>query len=134
MPKAIELEDGTTIENIGDNRSVEEITEYLINNNYPVPSDVEASVYTMRDVEDSESFSSQFLATEEDPETYADWVNTGFEIGPAIAAGGLGVTRGAALATELTAPIPIPQVKAAAPVVGGVVGGIAATAPACIWR
>lgn len=129
MPKAIELEDGTTIENIGDNRSVEEITEYLIKNNYPVPSDVEASLYTMRDVEDSESFSSQFLATEEDPETYADWVNTGFEIGPAIAAGGLGVTRGAALATELTAPIPIPQVKAAAPVVGGVVGGIAATAP-----
>lgn len=129
MPKAIELEDGTTIENIGDNRSVEEITEYLINNNYPVPSDVEASVYTMRDVEDSESFSSQFLATEEDPETYADWVNTGFEIGPAIAAGGLGVTRGAALASELTAPIPIPQVKAAAPVVGGVIGGITATAP-----
>ena len=36
MPrKAIELEDGTTIENIGDNRSIqEEITDYLIKNNY----------------------------------------------------------------------------------------------------
>ena len=129
MPRAIELEDGTTIENIGDGRSVDEIREYLIKNNYPVPADIEASLYTMDSIEDSESFSSQFLSTEEDPETYADWVNTGFEIGPALAAGSVGAARGAALATELTAAIPIPQVKAAAPVVGGIVGGIAATAP-----
>ncbi len=125
MARAIELEDGTTIENIGEDRTVGEIKEYLIKNNYPVPADIEASLYTMR----TDGLGSEFLATEEDPETYADWVNTGFEIGPALAAGSVGVARGAALATELTAAIPIPQVKAAAPVVGGIVGGIAATAP-----
>jgi len=129
MPKAIELEDGTTIENIGDDRSIEEVTEYLLRNNYPVPADIEASMYTMASKEDSESFSSQFLATEEDPETYADWVNTAFEIGPALAAGSLGTAKGASLASEITAPILIPQVKVAAPIVGGVIGGVAATAP-----
>lgn len=129
MPRAIELEDGTTIENIGDNRSIQEITDYLIKNNYAVPEDIEGSLYTMSELKDSEDFSSRFLATEEDPETYADWVNTAFEIGPALAVGGLGVSRGAALASELTAPIPIPQVKAAAPVVGGVIGGLLATTP-----
>ena len=87
MAKAIELEDGTTIENIGEDRTVGEIKEYLIKNNYPVPADIEASLYTMR----TDGLGSEFLATEEDPETYADWVNTGFEIGPALAAGSAGV-------------------------------------------
>lgn len=123
MPKAIELEDGTTIENIGEDRTVGEIREYLIKNNYPVPSDIEASLYTMR----TDGLGSEFLATEEDPETYADWVNTGFEIGPALAAGSAGVARGAQFGAQI--PIPHPGVKAIAAGVSGLAGGIMATAP-----
>ena len=123
MAKAIELEDGTTIENIGEDRTVGEIREYLIKNNYPVPADIEASLYTMR----TDGLGSEFLATEEDPETYADWVNTGFEIGPALAAGSAGVSRGAQFGAQI--PIPHPGVKAIAAGVGGLTGGIIATAP-----
>ena len=129
MPRAIELEDGTTIKNIGDGRSTQEITAYLIKNDYPVPDDLEQAIYTMPELGDTEDLSSRFLATEEDPDTYADWVNTGFEIGPALAAGSLGVARGAKVGADLTAAVPHPAVKAAAAVVGGAIGGGMATYP-----
>tara|TARA_R110000796_G_scaffold210354_1_gene326590 strand:+ start:138 stop:2213 length:2076 start_codon:yes stop_codon:yes gene_type:complete len=129
MPRAIELEDGTTIKNIGDSRSTQDITAWLIKNDYAVPEDIESSIYTMPELEDSENFSSRFLATEEDPETYADWVNTAFEVGPALAAGSLGIARGAKIAAEMTSAVPYPPVKAAATVIGGVIGGGIATYP-----
>lgn len=129
MPRSLDLPDGTTITGIGDEKTTEEITTFLLNKGYEVPSDLEGSLYTPSSKTSNTDMPEGSTALEEDPNTWADWVNTAFEIGPAMAAGSLGVKTGAEVGSRIASAVPYPPAKAV--IVGGsaLAGGIAATAP-----
>tara|TARA_R100000655_G_scaffold39200_4_gene74367 strand:+ start:1257 stop:3311 length:2055 start_codon:yes stop_codon:yes gene_type:complete len=126
MAQYLELDSGTIYRDVPDGVSEEELIQRLEKDLEVVPDNI-LGLLKPQIEEKKENQLQDLMFFEEDPDTWADWVNTGFEIGPALAAGSAGVQRGASLASQI--PVPHPLLKGIITGVGGVIGGASATVP-----